>query len=157
MALNHKRLAITFLIISFLGFLDATYLAVEHYRGVTPPCTIVAGCEKVTTSRYATIFGVPVALLGSIYYLTIFLLSVLVLERKKERFLFWVGYLSGIGFLAALWFLFLQVLVIRAICLYCVFSALTSTTLFVLGILVLKSKRDSGLDGPSTTNRILAP
>ena len=134
MALNHKKLAIAFLIISFLGFLDATYLTVEHYRGVPPPCSLIKGCEKVTTSKYAAVFGVPVALSGLIFYLAIFVLSVLIWQTGKVEIFKVVFYLSVLGFLASLWFLYLQLFVIGAICVYCLFSALTSTAIFGFGL-----------------------
>ncbi|TSC81907.1 MAG: Vitamin K epoxide reductase [Parcubacteria group bacterium Gr01-1014_20] len=137
-----KALAITFLVVAFLGFLDATYLSVEHFRGVIPPCTIVEGCEKVTTSEYSVILGVPVALLGSIYYLFIIVLSILFLDRKNEKYFLYASYLNIFGLLAAIYFVFIQLVIIKAICIYCMFSALTSTLLFILGLLViLKSRR----------------
>jgi len=61
---------IAFAVVALLGFVDATYLTVEHYRGVVPPCT-TAGCEIVLTSEYSVLFGVPTALFGSVYYFLI--------------------------------------------------------------------------------------
>ena len=133
-----RGLAIAFLVISFLGFLDATYLAVEHYRGVIPPCGILKGCEEVTTSAYSQVFGIPVALGGSIFYLLIFILSVLRFERENDKFLRFAAYLTPLGLLASLWFLYLQLFVIKAICIYCVFSVLTSATLFILSLILIK-------------------
>lgn len=131
--LLNKKLIWFFLIIAFLGFFDSTYLAIEHFRGVTPPCTIVEGCEEVTTSKYSTIFGVPVAFLGSFYYFAVFGLSVLYLQFKRDKFLIWASYLAILGFLASLGFVYLQLFVIEAVCVYCMFSALTSTILCGLG------------------------
>lgn len=139
-----KPLAIAFLAIAFLGFLDATYLAVEHFRGVIPPCTILQGCEKVTTSEYSVIFGIPVALLGSIYYLAVMVLSILFLDRKNEKYFLYASYLTIFGLLAAAYFVFIQLVIIKAICIYCMFSALTSTLLFILGLLVILKSRRAG-------------
>jgi len=61
-----KIAAVTMLVLSAIGFLDATYLTVEHYRGEIPPCAIIGGCEAVLTSPQAKIADVPVALLGSL-------------------------------------------------------------------------------------------
>ena len=123
---------------SFLGFLDATYLTVEHYRGVVPPCAIIEGCEEVTTSAYSRILGVPVALGGSIFYFVIFILSILRFERENDKFLRFAAYLTPLSLLASLWFLYLQLFVIKAICIYCVFSVLTSSTLFILSLILIK-------------------
>jgi uncharacterized membrane protein len=128
---------------SFGGFLDATYLTVKHYLGTPIPCSIFAGCEKVTTSQYATLWGIPVAMLGAIYYLLIFVLLIAYLDTKKEPVLYFTARLTLIGFLASIWFLYLQLFIIKAICLYCVVSAFTSTMLFVLGIMLLTLKRQA--------------
>ncbi len=128
-----KKLVFIFLLVAFLGFLDATYLTIEHFRGVAPPCTILEGCEQVTTSKYAVVLGVPVALAGSFYYLAVFVLSVLYLQTGKFGFFKLATLATVFGFLFSLWFLYLQLFVIDAICVYCIFSFLTSTALLVLG------------------------
>jgi len=47
------------LALSFVGFLDASYLTAKHYLNFEIPCSILNGCEQVLTSQYATLFGVP--------------------------------------------------------------------------------------------------
>lgn len=130
-------LPVCFLIFSAIGFVDATYLTVKHFLGTPIPCAILQGCEQVTNSQYATVFGVPVALLGSFYYLTVLILSVIYLDARKLLALKLAASLTIFGFLASLWFIFLQIFIIKAICLYCMFSAATSTTLFILGMAYL--------------------
>lgn len=151
---NPKFLYFTFIPISLLGFLDASYLTIKHFVGTPLPCSILRGCEEVTTSQYSVIGGIPVALLGAIYYLAIFVLVLLFLNGKlfssgvnsgtpenQDKSLKLVARLTVIGLIASLWFIYLQVFVIKAICLYCMFSAFTSITLFILGIIVLKFNR----------------
>jgi uncharacterized membrane protein len=135
-----KKLGILFLVVSFLGFLDSTYLTVEHYRGVIPPCTIIKGCDVVTTSSYSVVAGIPVALAGSLFYLTIFFLSVWYLDSKKERALKLAAYLTFFGLLGSAWFVYVQLGILKAICIYCMGSAISSTTLFISGLFVLKNK-----------------
>lgn len=130
-------LSIAFLIVSAVGFIDATYLTTQHFLGAPVACSILKGCEQVTTSPYSIIFGIPVALLGSMYYLTILILSVIYLDSKKINILNIIVKISPIGFLASLCFIYLQIFVIKAICLYCMGSAATSTLLFILGIIYL--------------------
>lgn len=128
--INHKRIALAFLILALLGFIDATYLTIAHYRGGIVPCSIVGNCEKVLTSEYAIIAGVPVALLGSLYYFAIFLFAFLSISRKDERFLFAASGFISLGFLSSLWLIYLQLFLIHAICLYCMFSAAITGALF---------------------------
>lgn len=133
-----KYAAIIFLIFGFLGFCDATYLTIEHYSGVIPPCTIVSGCETVLTSSYATISGMPISVLGMGYYGLIFIFAIAYLDSKKQLFLKIVIGLVSVGFLASLFLVYLQIFVLKHICLYCMFSAITSAVLFVAGCIVLK-------------------
>lgn len=129
------------LLVSFIGFVDAAYLTVQHYLGAPPACSIFEGCEKVTTSRYATLLGLPVALLGTVYYLVIFLALVAYLDRRREIFVLCAAAITPVGLAASAWFVFLQIFVIEAICPYCMVSALASTVLFVLGVWVWRSFR----------------
>lgn len=137
------KIGITLAVVAFLGFLDSAYLTMEHYLHAIPPCTILHGCEAVTTSSYSLMFGVPLALLGVIYYLFIFAGSVFALERKNEKVLRIISSTTIIGFIFSLYFLYLQSFVIHAFCIYCLFSVLTSTTLFILGLYNLYSPRKS--------------
>lgn len=132
---------VALLIISFGGFIDASFISVEHYLGNPIVCNFLKGCETVTSSSYATLLGMPVALFGALYYLAIFLMLIIFLDTKKEGLIFWVARFTIVGFLASVWFLYLQIFVIHALCLYCVLSALSSTLLFILGLVILHKYR----------------
>lgn len=127
----------TMLFVSIAGFADATYLSVKHFTGASIPCTITHGCDIVTKSAYAEIFGIPVALLGSAFYLTIFAFVFLAMDNKNTRLLQYAGRFTAVGLLASLWFLAAQAFLIKAFCQWCLVSAATSTMLFVLGYVVL--------------------
>ncbi len=130
-----------FLIVSLLGFSDAVYLTVLHYQGRSPACSIVIGCGQVTGSKFALIMGVPVALLGAIYYLIILVLSLLYLDTENKKFLRLLSTLTAAGLFASLYFIFLQLFVIKYICLYCMLSATTSTLLFIGGMTYLRNEK----------------
>ncbi len=148
-AVPSKWLPVAFLIISAFGFADATYLTTQHYLGLPVACSILEGCEQVTTSPYSFIFGIPVALLGSMFYLTVLILSVIYLDSKKIKFLNFIAIITPIGFLASLYFVYLQIFVIKAICLWCMGSATTSTLLFILSLIYLHRQSDTNQDGNS--------
>ena len=50
--------------LSLAGLAVATYLSVQHVSGGIPACGVSTGCDEVTTSDYAVLFGVPVAFIG---------------------------------------------------------------------------------------------
>ncbi len=128
--------------VSLLGFLDATYLTMKHYLGTALTCVVFEGCDVVTTSAYSMILGVPVALLGAIYYLSMFLFVAYYLDSQKLRILSFAAYVTTSGFLVSLVFMYIQIFVLKALCIYCIFSATTSTVLFLCGGSMLwKSKR----------------
>src|SRR5919112_3527951 len=57
------------LVLAALGALISAYLTWTHFAGLTPVCTgSGGGCETVQSSRYASILGIPVALLGLVAY-----------------------------------------------------------------------------------------
>ncbi|MCR4322736.1 MAG: vitamin K epoxide reductase family protein [Candidatus Azambacteria bacterium] len=138
-----KIAAILFCVVSAIGLLDAAYLTAKHYQGGIPPCTI-HGCETVLTSAQSEVAGIPIALFGALYYGMILLLSFTYILRKKELFMRCVAYLTPAGFIASAYFVYLQLFVIKAICIYCMASATTSTILFILGIyVIIKTRRPS--------------
>ena len=120
---------------SLIGFLDSTYLTIQHYRGFWLDCGPLLECDAVLTSQYAVIGGIPLALLGALYYLAIFLLTVAYYDRKHRCILSIIANLTILGFLTSLILVYLQAFIIRAFCFYCLLSALSSTGLFVLAMI----------------------
>lgn len=138
-----KWLSIGLLIPGAVGLFDATYLTSAHYTGRAVTCSFLGGCEQVTTSQYATIFGIPVALIGALYYLAVMLLILAYHETKQSNLLKLIAALTGAGFLFSLWFVYLQAFVIKALCLYCLISAASSTILFLISLYLIKPQRSA--------------
>lgn len=130
---SQKIFAILFLVIALIGFADATYLTIQDSLNVIPPCFVASGCETVLTSAWSKIGGIPVALLGALYYLAIVILSGIFLFTKKESVLRITSWGTFLGLFATLWFVSLQLFIIKNICFYCMISAATSITLFIVG------------------------
>lgn len=126
------------LLFSILGFVDAGYLAVNHLRGDLPVCSVQVGCEEVANSKYSEIGEIPLALLGVLYYLFIFIITLVYFDTGSKLVKKYLPYATIIGFLVSLYLVYLQLFVIGAICIYCMGSALTSTIIFILGMLGLK-------------------
>lgn len=120
------------LLLSTAGIADTIYLTVKRYSHDAINCSIFDGCDFVTTSQYSQILGVPVAVLGIIFYVSILTLSVLYLRLKNRRLATSLLGLSGIGFLMSIWFVYTQGFILNAFCFYCLISAGISTTIFIL-------------------------
>ncbi len=138
-----EKLNWAFMLVSFSGFLDALYLSIQRFKGVPIICTILEGCNKVASSIYAEILNVPVAYIGVAYYLLIFSLALWFLASKNRNTFLLMSAFTVVGFLASVWFVYLQFFVIKAICFYCMISATTSTLLFILGSYYLVSYHKS--------------
>lgn len=135
-----KWSAAAFLIVSFIGFLDALYLTIAHYVGLFLGC-FLNGCEEILSSPYATIAGAPVALFGTVYYLAIFVSVIAYLDSKKEWFMNFAAGFTAVGLLASLCLLFVQIFIIKEICFFCLVSAAASIILFVCGLNVFLAQQ----------------
>lgn len=129
-----------FLFLSTLGFLDASFLTIQHYSKDPFNCPLVGGCEEVTSSVYSEIAGIPIALFGALYYATIFLLSLYSYLKEDKRGLIIASHFTFAGLLTSVYLVYLMFFVLNAICFYCMVSAISSTLLFVFGMKYLKKE-----------------
>lgn len=134
----NKGLVIAYLAVSLIGLMDSVYLTTEHYSGGTVTCNIISGCNAVLTSPYSAIFGIPLALLGAIYYAIIFFGAISYLESKAKISWQILAILPIPAWIFSIWLLYLQGAVIKSYCQYCLLSFATSTILFVFAIILWK-------------------
>jgi uncharacterized membrane protein len=111
-----------------VGIGVAGYLAYVHYAGVHPLCLASGGCERVQSSHYAKLAGMPVAVIGVAGYLGI--LGSLLLAGEAGRSL--TALLALIGFGVSVYLTYLELFRIRALCQWCVASAVLMTALAIL-------------------------
>jgi uncharacterized membrane protein len=131
------------LALSIVGLADSSYLSALHFRGELPFCNFIKECDVVLSSFYSEIFGIPAALLGVLFYGTLFVLILMYLNKNtnKDKILNYLIRLPVIGFIASLFFLYIQAFTLKAFCEYCVLSAITSTLIFILGLILIKYGR----------------
>jgi uncharacterized membrane protein len=124
--MTERRLLVAAGTLALLGAAIAGYLTWVHYSGLEPICAGGGGgCERVQSSSYADLAGVPVALLGLIGYLTIagLLWAPGELGRVGPALLALIG--AGFSF----YLTYLELFEIDAICQWCVASAIVMTLL----------------------------
>lgn len=116
---------------ALVGVVDSVYLTVHHFTDEPVPCTITGGCESVLTSSYAEIAGIPLAAFGAAAYFTAFSLSLLAAFGDKRM---WAAFGVLVSLMAgfSIWLIYLQGFVIGAFCQFCLLSALTTFSLFLL-------------------------
>lgn len=121
------------------------YLTAVKLAGSSLACP-VSGCDRVLSSPYATIFGLPLALFGFLAYTSMVVLAVapwLIQPQtnKKLRSLLedWSWWLMFVGATAMVIFssylMYLMANEIKSLCFYCIASAILSLVLFVLTLI----------------------
>jgi len=135
------------IILSLFGLGDSGYLTWKHVQGASPFCPR-GGCDLVLTSHYAEVWGIPLALIGALGYGGILALSLWAHwaeEPGLRKALSGLLVFSTIGFLVSLVLVYLQLFVLKSICIWCMASALTMTTIFLLTLfsLLVLSRRAS--------------
>lgn len=123
--MNRTTLSVLVIVLAFVGIADAWYLAQSAVTDTALSCSITGldGCNIVAQSPYARLFGVPLGVYGTIFYAIVFALAATLLvisNRMLFRALFILG---AIGAAASLIFIFIQFMVIKAVCIYCLTSA----------------------------------
>jgi uncharacterized membrane protein len=125
--------------VALIGLGISVYLTVVHYSGGVSVCAIAHGCETVQKSRYASLAGVPVALLGALGYAGI----LLTLLRDDETARTATAFLALLGFGFSAWLTFVEIDKLHAICIWCVGSAICMTVLAGLSL----ARASAGVDG----------
>jgi uncharacterized membrane protein len=149
----------TIAVLALVGCFVALYLWL-HALGVGGELQCGTGeCDTVQASRWAELFGVPVAFYGVVGYAAILAVALVGLQPA------WAGRRGPTVLLAALatggvlfsgWLTYLEVFVIHAICRWCVASAAIMTAIWVISV---TASRGSGF-GPrdaGTPPRVPSP
>jgi uncharacterized membrane protein len=117
-------------VLAVVGVAIAGYLTWIHYAGLKPFCVGGGGsCERVQSSRWSELAGIPVAVLGLGGYLA--LLGSLLLPAETGRSAAALIALVGAGFSA--WLTYVEIAKINAICQWCAASAV------IMGLLAIVS------------------
>jgi uncharacterized membrane protein len=118
------------------GLVIAGYLTWEHFTGATSfacPQTGTINCVKVTTSSYSTIAGIPVALLGLLYFGALTLMCLPAAWRSPLPLLraLRLGSVTA-GVLLALYLIWVELYRINAICLWCTATHILTIAMFAV-------------------------
>jgi uncharacterized membrane protein len=132
------RLRIAIAVVSLVGVAIAGYLTYVHYAHVAPICSS-GGCEKVQTSKYAELAGIPVALLGLLAYLSI--IATTAFRGVLAAFVGASIALVGVGFSAYL--LWAQIGPIGAICQWCLGNDVTISVVAALCVVRMLTEPDT--------------
>src|SRR5262249_18306951 len=115
-------ITVNIVVLAFIGLVDATYVALHSSRGFLLPCGLAGGCDQVLNSPYASVLGVPVAWFGIAFYMAIAGCALFAWFGFEQALRLSFGLVSlALGF--TVYLVYLQAVVIRAFCDYCLLSA----------------------------------
>jgi uncharacterized membrane protein len=128
-------------LISLVGLFLATYLTLYKLGYIETLACGTGSCEVVQSSKWSTLFGQPVAMWGAGFYLAMLGLSLAgsfgSLENSRAVGI-GLALLSGSGLLFSGWLTFVELVLLKAICRYCVVSACLVLVLFAISVLDLR-------------------
>ncbi|MCL1693350.1 MAG: vitamin K epoxide reductase family protein [Actinomycetia bacterium] len=114
-------------VFAVIGLGVSLYLASVETSGVEAVCGPVGDCNAVQQSAYASIFGIPIGVLGAIAYIGL-IIGWIVTKFAKGRTADIASFLIAVtafgGTMFSIYLTFLEPFVIGATCLWCLTSAL---------------------------------
>ena len=126
--MNHIYL----IILSLIGFLTSYYILHKKRRKEKLVCIIGKDCNKVINSKYATMFWLDNTILGMLYFIFIFITSLIYLFVFSSFLNILILIISGIAALFALYLTIIQLFVLKELCEYCLFTSLISILIFIV-------------------------
>ncbi|HET9783245.1 MAG TPA: vitamin K epoxide reductase family protein [Candidatus Dormibacteraeota bacterium] len=125
------RLQLVGLVAGLAGVAVSIYLTVLHYAGVVPGCPVTGpiNCDAVLASSYALIAGtsIPTSAAGIVWFAAS---AVLWLRPVGRLHLAW----SALGLLTVLYLVFIEIVRIGAICLWCTAAHLLVLVIFLAAL-----------------------
>lgn len=138
---KERYLWVISLIVAIVGLVDSIYLAWIKVADKTAACSNIGDCDAVNNSQYSEIAGIPIALLGAGAYLLILVLLLLDQRWPEQTVNMRLGIfgLSLSGTLYSGYLTYLEIAVLRAICPFCVVSAIAIFVILIAGLFRLRS------------------
>ena len=126
-----------------LGTAVSAYLVWVHYSGSLALCIGVGGCEAVQTSRYAMIGVLPVAAIGLGGFAAMLGVALARLMSDHPWLDLALFGLSLAGTLYVAYLTYVEIVVLGAICPWCVTAAVCAVVVFALAARDVLSPRPS--------------
>ena len=126
-------------ILSFIGLADAAYLLYKKLKKEKLVCFFGEDCNKVSKSKYGYFFGIPNEVFGVGFYL--FALSLFVFSLLGVTTIFEISLFSLLLFaaipasIASLYLLWIQAVVLKTWCEWCVLSSLVNFLILFVALL----------------------
>jgi uncharacterized membrane protein len=120
--------------LSMAGLVLSVYLTVEHFTApgtLACPANATVDCGRVTTSEQATLLGIPVAVLGVVFFAAMAIVCWPAVWRRDERWLRPARVAAAsTGVVFVLYLVYAEVFLLGAVCLWCTAVHVVAFALF---------------------------
>jgi uncharacterized membrane protein len=153
-----SRIPYALVVLGVAGFAIGGYLTIAHWGDQPIACGGVGDCGYVNSSEYASVGGMPVSGLGALLYLAMAFTAIAWLRLREVDWLpiaYWGLALAGAGYAGYL--TYVELWVLRAICVWCVTSAVLLAVSLVLASLAVFAEPDEGDPDEEENEAVLSP
>jgi uncharacterized membrane protein len=134
-----RRVSWPHLGLGLIGLAVSSYAFVLHLRvkagGSACGVSETINCDKVLTSRYGEIFGIPLGLYGAVFFLIVLTTAITTEPPERARSVALQRLLiAGVGFASSMLLTFISWTQLHALCLVCLATHATTLTLFIVSL-----------------------
>ena len=136
--MNKGLYRISFVLV-IIGLLISIYMTIYKVTSNDSMCLGSGDCSTVNASRFSEVNGIPVAVIGMLGYAAI--LAVHFFEDRnpffKQNGMLMIFGLTLTGFIFTLWLVYVELVLLKAICPFCVASQVAMTFIFIIAVVRL--------------------
>ncbi len=150
--MNLRRWDTLQLALAAMGMGVMVYLTIVHYAGdsiLACPASGIINCERVLTSPESIFLGVPVSVLGIVWFVVVAGLAAVSL-RMREAEPHWLAN-AGVawsiaGMLMVLYLIYVELIVVGTICLWCTVGHVIITGVWALQLVTQRARSYEPVD-----------
>ena len=121
------------IVLAVIGIIDSLYLLWHYYKKKPLVCTINHDCNKVSQSKWASLFGLRNEFYGLLFYIAVIagLILALILAYTAPLIYLLLFVASSLALAYSIILIFIQIFAIKEFCLYCLISSGVNVLIFI--------------------------
>lgn len=141
--MTHKTINRIIFVLSIAGLIMGVYVLQSFLRQSGIICLTGSGCEMVRKSPYAWPFGIPVPAIGVVGYTILAILSFLRTTSKNRSLVYGMLGMALFGVVFVTWFTYMELAIIKGVCMWCAISAVNMYIICALVIGSLSTREEA--------------
>lgn len=123
-------------LVAITGFFLARYIYAKKKKKERLVCLLDSDCDAVVNSQYSTFLGIPLEIYGMFYFalMSLFFLLVIALPQIYSSYhliILTIPTIALASFFFSIYLIFIQILLIKEWCMWCLASTVITTLLLV--------------------------